>query len=181
MAGIYLSIDIDYWDSPEEATLFLHKTLEESRKRKIPIKMVFDHHKLLPHINKIDANRIINIDAHSDISENPFSIERGTRILPRLNCGTWGNYATKYKHFEWWGGKHSGWCHSWENPFRKRCTHYRKVIRKTSMGKIPWSQVRGIGIALSRDYLRGEMVGSEIEGKCWQIVAKRIPPSKWKF
>jgi len=118
----YLSIDLDYWENPLKMERYLRKVLKI-----FPQAKIFRHHHLmLKDINKIEPDRIVNVDYHTDLasSRDP----RRDRI--ELNEGTWGNFVKGSREEFLWvypftactRGKNNrdddftGWCHGEGNP-----------------------------------------------------------------
>ena len=115
----YLSIDLDFWNTRKikECRDFMKKVKDTG----IPIKIVDDHADLLPFINHRKYDCIINIDYHSDISNNAYHtkgrrfpytyfdekhiknhfVKIGNVFLPKLNCGTWANWINHKNSFIW--------------------------------------------------------------------------------
>jgi hypothetical protein len=78
----YLSIDLDFWFDPTRAREQLILLMQRLGKR--PITAVMNHQQMLAAVNASNAQRLINIDAHSDLAESS---------VMKLNCGTWISYV----------------------------------------------------------------------------------------
>lgn len=98
----FLSFDIDFFNKsnhePEskqpsqfQRTEALKSTLEKltalSEKLEIPLWAVTNHQQMLGAVNASNADRLVNIDYHSDLC-------CADGCLRELNCGTWINYVT---------------------------------------------------------------------------------------
>jgi hypothetical protein len=81
--GIYLSIDIDFWEEAETAEKAITNILDNLPK-KTPLIAVMNHQQLLKAVNSSKANTLINIDTHSDFAG---------KAVTELNCGTWVAYV----------------------------------------------------------------------------------------
>lgn len=80
----YLSIDIDYWTNPDRMVSAVTSVAGIAKSQRIPLVAVMNHQQLLPHVNAAQADRLVNIDWHSDVSG----------MAPRLHCGSWISYVT---------------------------------------------------------------------------------------
>ncbi len=81
----YLSIDIDFWRTFNSKTLDqLRKVFQKGKDRGLPMIAVMNHQQMLKEVNESEADRLINIDAHADLSES---------AVEDLNCGTWVSYV----------------------------------------------------------------------------------------
>ncbi|MCK9567489.1 hypothetical protein M0R72_00905 [Candidatus Pacearchaeota archaeon] len=80
----YLSVDVDFWFEPTRARKQLVLLMQRVGKN-IPIIAVMNHQQMLASVNASNAQRLINVDAHSDLTESS---------VRRLNCGTWVSYVT---------------------------------------------------------------------------------------
>ena len=160
---IYLSIDLDYWQDSMEMTnwFLLHARYMKN------VKIVIDHHKLLPHINKYKCSTLINMDHHSDICEDEFKNNNLLigRSRPTLNCGTWANHINwrKSAKFIWLFRSNEslsryslgGYCHVKLNPFKnKKATNWKNVLKTRDKKCIDWTREEAVGIALSPEWLR---------------------------
>jgi hypothetical protein len=81
----YLSIDIDYWHSFGPKTLDqLKRVMQKGKDRGIPIIAVMNHQQMLREVNESNADKLINIDEHSDLTES---------AVKELTCGSWVSYV----------------------------------------------------------------------------------------
>ena len=148
----YLSIDLDYWCQRKSALppdAFFDKVLG----LKLPICLAPLHHQLLDHINNSGCRHLINVDAHSDLSNTK-------AVKWRLNEGTWVNYVKWKKRgtFEWryplihyW--PHDGFCHWDKNPFTNEFrTGWKKASYADGLNHLPWDSITAIGIVPSFHY-----------------------------
>jgi len=150
----YLSIDLDYWCHTEKdwtARLFFKRVWALGLK----VTVALHHHHLLQSINRIarQLRRVVNVDYHSDITEEDFPFE--------LNEGTWANFVRRPEQmtFEWRYPKEgcldgsTGYCHSYIDPFEIQCTRWRRVVRKEGIARIPWHRICAVGVCLSPGWL----------------------------
>ena len=175
----YLSIDIDYWaydfadgDSivvgsdytkllvkKEQAMARMLRYLKKMIKTDISIDEVISHEEMIHYINESKADRLINDDYHSDLSDNCIDGE-----LPKLDEGTWVNHLDIKEDFLWvypfkrCFSEDLGTCHSIFCPFDRSESKYdphfcgwEKVSRR--LNRLPTkkelSDVCRIGIAIS--------------------------------
>jgi len=153
---VYLSIDLDYWKaerSPKAAARFFKKLFGELN---LPVMTALHHHHLIPHTNSFDIDTVINIDTHSDISD-----EQGAS-KEVLEEGNWANFVDCQKHgtFTWRYPRdscltrHTGYCHrTGLNPFETNCSGWARVKKTRGLAHIPWSSVIGVGVCLSPEWL----------------------------
>lgn len=87
----YLSVDVDYWNDPEPCRKQLRLLMNRIGSR-IPVLAVMNHQQMLPEVNASEAQRLINIDEHSDLAESS---------VGKLNCGTWISYVRWRKDGEY--------------------------------------------------------------------------------
>lgn len=157
---VYLSIDLDYWcrwSNDWHARLFFKRVWALGLK----ITVALHHHHLLRSINRVarDLQRVINVDFHSDISD-----ENEYREL-EFNEGTWANFVKNQERmtFEWrYPGEecldeNRGYCHWCENPFEENCTRWRRVVKRQGVARIPWQRIRAVGVCLSPSWIFGSM------------------------
>lgn len=132
----YLSIDIDYWnDRPRGMIPYLNKVYKDCQKRRIPLVVIKNHQQALPLVNKSGAERLINIDFHTDLCGE---------YIDQLNCGTWVNYVKWQRKGEYL------WIHPGKNTNRGECgavdlfSGNGRVARKKNEGfyYIKWKSVR---------------------------------------
>lgn len=157
----YLSIDLDFWnDRPAKECL---KFMRQIKATGLPIKIVDDHADLLPFINKSHCDRIINLDYHSDISNNGYD-SCNKALRPKLNCGTWANWVKNRNAFVWMHPFNIrldiALCHEPKNdrhsPFCNPILAGYKNVTKLSLHHLPsWilNEVVEIGIACSYKWL----------------------------
>lgn len=138
-----------------------------------PIYIVNDHHELLPEINKMSPDQLVNMDFHSDIT--CYVDRRGgvyeyhaSHIPGDLNCGTWVNFVKGHETGEFlWIYPHdhclknSGRCEDIEGFWKSENSDYHnwgKITCKKGWARsIPWVTVSAIGIALSSPWLYREL------------------------
>ena len=112
----YLSIDIDFWRDEHLAVSCIEKVVLGAKRSGIPIVAVTNHQQLLGHVNKSDAETLVNLDLHSDLDGD----------ANELHCGTWVEYVSWRKHGTYvWLRTHSSCTHG-------RCDSYR------SNDTLPW-------------------------------------------
>jgi len=156
----HLTIDLDYFDTKcylmvDEGMEFLERVFEM-----FSPSIFKNHHEILPYINCTKYDRIINVDFHSDIADEP---------VKDLNCGTWANFY-KYKEdavFEW------------RCPNRKICLEdgygrcdsdsfscksldrsnlgYKKVYIREGIDRISYNKIKDTSIVLSPEYTEGNL------------------------
>lgn len=167
--NVYLSIDLDYWGQLEHTTDVKH-FFKRVFKLGLPLTVACYHHHLVNDINDhIHLKRVLNVDFHSDISEQ--------RSNETLREGNWANFVQNRHNmtFEWrYPSKRylgQGYCHSDQNPFEKKCTSWSQVIKKQGLVCIPWSKIGAIGVCLSPGWLEfPENV---------TFLVERLPMSDW--
>ena len=157
--SVYLSIDLDYWmnhESVDDSDHFFDLVFAHCHALKIPIRLVREHHWLLPHINASKCEDVWNIDYHSDLADR----DKHGRI--ELNCGTWGNHVRfRAKGTYVWcapdqrcRSNGEGWCHIMRNPFVSDCSGWKRTRSLIGWKRIPWEQVRRVGVAVSPDFFK---------------------------
>ena len=169
----YLSIDLDFWnDRPTNDCLEFMKKIKATG---LPIRIVDDHADLLPFINKSGCDCIINLDYHSDISNNikvsgknfkskKKKCSKEKHILPKLNCGTWANWVDNRNTYIWMHPFNVRFdlalCHEPKiddySPFCNPSVAGYKSVTKISLHNLPsWilNNVVDIGIACSYKWL----------------------------
>lgn len=111
-----LSVDIDFWNyvpnSEKSLKRYLNGLASLAQKEKIPIIAITNHQQILKIANKSNARRIVNIDTHSDLSEQD---------VDELNCGTWVNYV------KWRGRGEYVWIHK-NHPSGGECTVRHEIF-----------------------------------------------------
>lgn len=150
--GIYLSIDIDFWDEAETANKAITNILDKLPKG-TPKLAVMNHQQLLKAVNNSNANTLINIDTHSDFAGS---------TVNELNCGTWVAYVN------WREEGRYVWYRSGPNSDQGRCDWNGNswnsgtdwMITKTAHREqnynfsehLKLDNVVGVGICLSPDF-----------------------------
>lgn len=166
---IYLSVDLDYWttQTKRKDTQNLNRFVDRLLQSTTNIRFYRDHHHLLRHINRLQFNQIINVDYHSDLTNE--ALLRSTK--ERLEIGNWANFvqAKETKEFLWLypseESRDNGFCHSKNSettpsrqydslsPFRKVNWPYAKVSMLHGWeGRIPWCQIVAAGVCLSPEF-----------------------------
>jgi hypothetical protein len=132
----FLSVDIDYWNGSQEETVRknlenLHKVCSE---KQIKISAVMNHQQMLPLVNSFCPTKLINIDYHSDLTDN--SIEH-------LNCGTWVSYVKNRAKSEYvWfhpNSESDGDCNGYDPIFYKG-----KINLEFEESFVEWGSVQQI-------------------------------------
>ena len=151
----YLSIDLDYWRTSGTPDRFFRRVFNLG----LPIFVCPFHEQLLPRINQSGCDRLINVDAHADIVDDPCPLEEGT----------WANFVT-WRHqgaFEWRYRSEDdlaeGYCHGYENPFQVDCCGWKRVTLKCGLGGIPWKAISSVGVCLSTAWLEDAPVGKIVD------------------
>lgn len=86
----FLSVDIDFWVGSKNVSIepsldvFLAQLTSAAQKQHIPITAVDSHQQMLPLVNASTARTLINIDAHSDLTDDKIDF---------LQCGTWVSFV----------------------------------------------------------------------------------------
>lgn len=173
MHDTYLSIDLDYWDciawnSKKSYNLInREKLFNKINKLNIPINVVWDHHNLLPLINKSNCTNIINVDFHSDLPAKGYN--KLTNV--RLNEGTFFLFVKfkKNKKYKWimpyrdvgFIRTGEGRCDYYDgkderdDPFNNKYWAYKQV-QKTTNTKIDLSNVKEVGVSISPNWITME-------------------------
>ena len=164
----YLSIDMDFWDKPENAFECLHNLLQSLyisnnkmwEQDSSPIIAVMNHQQLLPHVKNRQSDILINIDKHSDICAE--------KNLNDLNCGSWVSYIKWRRTSDYlWVRQHSVWmgnCNGYdlmtgsERYWNKGHGWYSaKTIKKNDKidicDLVKKYQLTGVGLCMSPDYI----------------------------
>jgi hypothetical protein len=150
----FVSVDVDFWDKPEPCRKQLHLLMKNLGK-KIPVMACMNHQQMLPAVNVSGANRLINIDEHSDLAESSVS---------KLNCGTWISYVRWRKDGEYiWIRSHrdfQGSCngndrgHWTEDTDWGRCSS--RHIKRDRLNIMTYLRdCVGVGICMSPAYALG--------------------------
>lgn len=157
----YLSVDVDFFNGRSDEILeeYLKNLLKYSKDNDVPLVAVTNHQQLLGFVNKSEARKLVNIDEHSDLTDNSYHV---------LECGTWVSFVKWRKEGVY------RWIYSGSYPSRGDCNgdytifHSERIIDrgasdwkelgvKTMEGKIPtFSNINGdvvdIGVCLSPSY-----------------------------
>ena len=158
MRNIYLSIDLDYWrfiPNGNVLSLQLFKTLAELD---LDALIVSSHEMLLDHINRSSCNELINLDYHSDLTEEPSQ---------HFNDGTWVNFVDwkEQGKFIWKYPDHydcvkleRGVCHSEaKDPFVHKLCSWKSVKREQGYSNLfkpgVLKAIKAIGITTSHSWL----------------------------
>lgn len=183
----YLSIDIDYWTGtkldinsglPFVNRSFIKRVIGTGK----DISVFMSHEQMLSDIEKSGARKLVNVDYHSDLSDN------SNGILPELNEGTWVNHLSFCKEGEFiWiypdinCYEENGRCDSDENPFSQRSLEicgWRKVSRRCN--KLPTDtelrDVVKIGFSISPDWSELDHVEEVM-----QMLLEADKISRWKY
>jgi len=169
---LYLSVDLDFWN--ERSLAECRKVLDYIKFRHKKIEIVDEHQDLLPDINRHEPDTVINLDYHSDISNNE-AVEwscnqewddKDQDYKAPLNCGTWANWVREAsrQHFLWLypsGVKMSNaLCHEPKepkyNPFRRPSVAGWERVTKKAVSKFPYYLIDnaiGVGLSLSKEWL----------------------------
>lgn len=91
---IFLSIDLDFWLTPEPALKSIADVMKYAAEHNIPLNVMMNHQQMLPHVNHSAARTLVNLDQHSDA--------RDVRV-DRFDCGSWISYVNWRKdgQFVW--------------------------------------------------------------------------------
>ena len=83
----FLSIDIDVWQNhePDDLARILDSLIVRLKVRGVPTVAVMNHQQMLPFVAASNARRLVNVDAHSDLTR-----AHDTYVI---NCGTWVSYV----------------------------------------------------------------------------------------
>lgn len=92
--GSFLSIDIDFWQvlEPDELEQTLDMLILRLQRLGVPIIAVMNHQQMLPFVAASSARRLVNIDAHSDL----------TTKIAELHCGSWVSYVPWRREGAYW-------------------------------------------------------------------------------
>ena len=124
----YLSVDLDYWNTGAEPlpdpTRYLKRLFNTMTNGNLWV--CYQHHHMLPHMNKYQPDEVVNVDWHTDIDNKQ----------PPPGCvpeeGNWVHFVEgSHKHYKWIypcaecasvknrGYLGWGWCHDGKpNPFK---------------------------------------------------------------
>lgn len=67
MQTAYVSIDMDFWESAKIADRSIRRFLDTIPS--VPKIAVMNHQQLLRHINSLPADVLVNVDTHSDLTD----------------------------------------------------------------------------------------------------------------
>ena len=157
----YMSVDLDYFREGHSPTAFMRRVFALG----VEMLVVAQHDQLLDHVNQSCCRTLVNVDAHSDIVDDPCDFNEGTWV----NHVSWRAEGT----YEWRhppGYDVHGYCHARVNPFREPCSGWQSVRRKQGLAGIPWSEISHVGICLSSRWLDEARV---------QPIVERLGVSKW--
>lgn len=156
----YLSIDLDYWNI-RNAPLDAFKTLDTVFQKFESVPVVVHHHQLLPHINKSEAQRLINLDEHDDTCPPASGKELKD---PDYLCASWVNNVRWRKggDYIWAPPKNLSRCigghwdpdHDLSNGYIFK-PEWKTIRLDKNLTSICWDDVVAAGIAISPDWLDG--------------------------
>jgi len=152
----FLSIDLDYWsrDSlPHAATRFFRRLYRRFGRK---IMVAVHHHHLLDYVNNRGRgfNTLINVDFHSDLSDDQPGELSEANWVNFVNFREKGSYIWRYPD-GYCLSSHTGYCHSGTNPFDCNLTGWASVQMRHGLARIPWDSIREVGICLSPGWLNG--------------------------
>jgi len=150
---VYLSIDLDYWKAertPGAATRFFKKLYQKFNRQ---IMVAFYHHHLVSHVNSVGIDTVINLDSHSDLSDNRLNmaLEEGNWVN-FVNCREHGTYVWRYPRDSCLT-RHTGYCHLDNRPIEKVRSGWAHVKIKRGLARIPWDKIAAVGVCLSPEWL----------------------------
>ena len=117
--GTYLSIDMDFWRKADPADQSLTTLLyQNSIYRNVPVTAVVSHEELLPAADKVEADRLVNVDEHDDL----------INLHKDLDDGNW------ISHVKWRQKSTYLWVCSYKE-IQNLNTHYRTGHRR---GSVEW-------------------------------------------
>ena len=151
----FLSIDIDFWNDlpPKRLRADLTRIVESLQSRQIHVQVVMNHQQMLADVSKAQAQRLVNVDMHSDLCGG----------APQdLTCGNW------VAHVPWrstgqyvWVRRHSrreGEC-DYPHVFGPNGRAINAVWRHASTKRVrqfPWAElgngVCAAGVCMSPGY-----------------------------
>lgn len=158
----YLSVDLDFFNSRRNSELELVRLCYDirNRVRSKDVLLVETHEDLLDHCVDAKTELLVNIDEHSDLTENSAFEEDGC-----IHCGNWVNFSEAQKYVWVVPNKEvvegPGRCDKTKYFFTKRGAHLRNVKEVEiwyGFKKIPWDTIDRVGIALSIEYTRLEVL-----------------------
>ena len=123
-------------------------------KLNVPIIIVNEHHEILPFINEYKFNTIINVDFHSDLVIEPYSV---------LDEGSWANFYKyrnntnfiwRYPEYESCVALGYGRCDSmvhFDSPMPYNKMGYNQIRKYEGVPKLT-KDIHSISISLSKDW-----------------------------
>jgi len=114
------------------------------------------HHHLLDYVNNRGRgfNTLINVDFHSDLSDDQPGELSEANWVNFVNFREKGSYIWRYPD-GYCLSSHTGYCHSGTNPFDCNLTGWASVQMRHGLARIPWDSIREVGICLSPGWLNG--------------------------
>jgi hypothetical protein len=173
----YLSIDLDYWLAQEESKFDfqeMFKFLRRLAKLKLNIAFACDHDQLFNHMLDNPADRLINIDYHSDLPGPKEAHRMNNAEDPMLwmFCGNWSALLSwaPQAEFSWifpnWDCIDYGYglCNlDGDSPFSKNPWPWKKIHKHRLDPFIPRDTV-AIGICISYEYWNTDIVSRYAAG-----------------
>jgi len=159
IATSYLTIDVDFWLDPTNPMLTSLFSVLHWAMCHPEILVVTHHQQILKHANTHPADRLVNVDAHSDVCH----WKPGEKMGP-FNCGTWGAFIEwrQAAVFHWIhphtnGGIDKGNCNSsfhWDEKLDWKKTTSKKVCpsRLTVDYLVKLGPYTGVSISLSPEW-----------------------------
>lgn len=102
MADSFVSLDIDFFNPLNHTSLrpYLDQLTALCRARRIPLSAVMNHQQMLGLVNESPADRLVNLDTHSDL---------GDTSADMLTCGSWVAYVKwrKQGSYQWLHAGHA--------------------------------------------------------------------------
>lgn len=151
----YVSIDLDYWSmhSPYHA---FKRLWQQVRRSGCEISVVLEHHALLRDPRLHEARHLVNFDQHDDVCAE---VDPGQSCC----CGTWVTFVpwAKQGQYTWvypqkgrtLGDVWDGICDpDWVGWSAHHVYGRARRVRRVALD---WSNVIGVGIAISPDFLYG--------------------------
>lgn len=163
----FLSVDVDFWDQAadmsfiQDLSVYLEGLVIVAKSRRIPITAVGHHHDMLKAVNKSEARRLLNIDAHCDLASSDIKM---------FNCGTWVSYVDwrGEGEYRWLHGNpaHCGDCNGGDELIFKgerksnpKLTDWKKISHlkvKTLLTPLTLKNLTEICVCLSPEFCSGE-------------------------
>lgn len=170
----FLSIDLDYFDdSPRETIARFLRRVDLLDVEKVVYR---DHHDILPMVNKLDWETLINVDHHSDLADyvedengeliaSQWVDHKGDKEFAELDCGNWVNYVKKIgsRLYSWrysmdmclaWSGRCDDRTkdRSFLTPAGAKYRNWKNIEVKQGLRGIPWDDIVGVAIVVSPEY-----------------------------